>query len=188
MMKKLAIALALIASPLTAADFSVGSEAKSWKLQGEKPARFEAKVVDILCELTGDCPANCGDGRRQLGLLRTADNAMVFPNKNSQPAFTGANIEMLPFCGKQVDVDGLMIENPDLGAQNVYLLQKIREVEADEWTKANRWTKVWAKTYPEAKGKGPWFKRDPRVKDHIAKEGYFGLGLEADQTYYKENF
>ncbi len=187
-MKKLAFALALLASPLTAQDFSEGSEARSWKLAAEKPARFEAKVVDILCELTGDCADNCGDGRRQLGLLRTADDVLIFPNKNSQPAFTGANIEMLPFCGKQVEVDGLMIDDPELGSKNVYLLQKIREAGATDWIKANRWTKEWAKTYPEAKGKGPWFRRDPRVKEHIATEGYFGLGLDADKMYYEENY
>lgn len=188
MMKKLATALALIASPLAAQDFSENSEAKTWNLYAEQPARFEAKVVDILCEVTGECTDNCGDGRRQLGLLRTADDALIFPNKNSQPAFTGASVELLPFCGKQVEVDGLLIEDPDIGATNIYLLQKIREVGAADWTKANRWTKEWAKNHPEAKGKGPWFRRDPRVKALIAEDGYFGLGLEADQTYYDENF
>lgn len=187
-MKRLATALALIASPLAAQDFSEGSEAKTWNLYAEQPARFEAKVVDILCELTGDCAENCGDGRRQLGLLRSADNALVFPNKNSQPAFTGAVVELLPFCGKQVEVDGLLIEDPDVGAANIYLVQKIREVGTEEWTKANRWTKEWAEAHPEAEGKGPWFRRDPRVKAEIAEHGYFGLGPEADQKYYDENF
>ena len=187
-MKKLIVLLAFVASPLTAQDFSEGSEAKTWNLAGETPARFEAKVVDILCELTGDCPDNCGDGRRQLGLVRAADNVLVYPNKNSQPAFTGAAVEMLPFCGKDVEVDGLMIEDAELGAQNIYLLQKIRETGAEEWTKANRWTKEWAKNHPEAKGKGPWFRRDPRVKESIAKDGYFGLGLDVDKVYYEDNF
>ena len=188
MMKKLIALLACVASPLAAQDFSEGSEAKTWNLYAEKPARFDAKVVDILCELTGDCPDNCGDGRRQLGLVRAADDVLIFPNKNSQPAFTGAVVEMLPFCGKAVEVDGLMMEDPDLGAKNIYLLQKIREVGSEEWTKANRWTKEWAKNHPDAKGKGPWFRRDPRVKESIAKDGYFGLGLDADQAYYEENF
>ena len=43
--------------------------AEEWGLPGEEVVRFEAKVVDILCELTGDCPADCSDGTRQLGLL-----------------------------------------------------------------------------------------------------------------------
>ena len=41
---------------------------------------------------------------------------------------------------------------------------------------------------PDAKGKGPWFRRDPRVNEIIAREGYLGLGLEVDQTYIEENF
>ncbi len=187
-MKKLIALLAMMASPLAAQDFSEGSEAKTWNLYGEKPARFEAKVVDILCELTGDCAENCGDGRRQLGLVRAADNALIYPNKNSQPAFTGAAVELLPFCGKNVEVDGLMIEDPDVGAVNIYLVQKIRETGATEWVKANRWTKEWAKANPDAKGKGPWFRRDPRINGKIAKDGYFGLGLEADEKYYEDNF
>lgn len=187
-MKNLVATLMLLACPVTAQDFSEGSKAKTWNLYAEQPARFEAKVVDVLCELTGDCPDNCGDGRRQLGLVRAVDNVLVFPNKNSQPAFTGANIEMLPFCGKDVEVDGLMIDDPDLGSKNIYLMQKIREIDAAAWTNANRWTKEWAKANPGAKGKGPWFRRDPRVKDYIESDGYFGLGLDVDQTYYKENF
>ena len=81
--------VALIAAPASAQDFAAGSEAKSWNLYAEAPARFEATVVDLLCDMTGDCPADCGGGTRQLALLRTADNVLVFPMKNNQPAFTG---------------------------------------------------------------------------------------------------
>lgn len=186
-MRKLIFILALIASPLTAQDFSEGSEAKTWNLYAEVPARFEAKVVDVLCELTGDCAEDCGAGTRQLGLVRSVDNVMVLPMKNSQPAFTGAAEELAPFCNQMIEVDGLMIEDEDLGASNIYLVQRIKAGDAD-WIKANTWTKKWAKTYPEAKGKGPWFRRDPRVKNVIASEGYLGLGLEADAAYAEENF
>ncbi|WP_299676511.1 hypothetical protein [uncultured Roseobacter sp.] len=186
-MRKLTCLLALIASPLAAQDFSEGSEARSWNLYAEVPARFEAKVVDVLCELSGDCPDNCGDGARQLGLIRTADDVMVLPMKNSQPAFTGAVAELAPFCGQVIEVDGLMIEDEDLNARNIYLVQRIKAGEAD-WIKANTWTKKWAEAHPEAAGKGPWFRRDPRIKEVIASEGYLGLGLEADATYAEENF
>ena len=50
-MKHLIACLALIASPLAAQDFSEGSEARSWNLYAEIPARFEAKVVDDLSVL-----------------------------------------------------------------------------------------------------------------------------------------
>jgi len=183
----LCIAFAFV-TPTVAADFSEGSTARAWNLEGEQKAFFAAQVVDPLCTLAGSCVDNCGDGKRQLALLRTADDVLIFPLKNSQAAFSGATSELLPFCGKAVEVDGLLIENPDVGAKNVYMVQKIRNAGDAEWTKANRWTKEWAKAHPDAKGKGPWFRRDPRVNAEIAKEGYLGLGLDADEAFIKEWF
>ncbi|MBW4710655.1 hypothetical protein KX928_22935 [Roseobacter sp. YSTF-M11] len=187
MMRKLAMLAALLATPVAAQDFSEGSEAKSWNLYAEVPAKFEARVVDVLCELTGDCPDNCGAGTRQMGLVRTADDVLVLAMKNSQPAFTGAAEELAPFCNEVVEVDGLLLEDDELGARNVYLVQRIKAADAD-WIKANTWTKKWAAKHPEAKGKGPWFRRDPRVKEITGREGYLGLGLEEDATYAEENF
>ena len=189
-MKKWILSTLCAAMPLvvSAEDFSANSEAKSWNLFAEQPARFEAKVVDILCELSGDCPDNCGDGKRQLGLLRAADGVLVYPNKNSQAAFTGAALELAPYCQADVEVDGLLIEDPELGATNIYLVQKIRAVGESEWVKANTWTKKWAAAHPEAEGKGPWFRRDPRVNAQIAQSGYLGLGLETDEAFIKEWF
>lgn len=187
-MFKYLMAATLMASPLAAQDFSEGSEARSWNLYAEKPARFEARVVDLVCEFTGDCPDDCGAGKRQLGLLRTADDVLVLAMKNSQPAFTGAAVELQPYCNQTITVDGLLIDDPDLGAQNVYLVQTIVPPGGGDKIKANRWTKDWATANPEAKGKGPWFRRDPRIKDIIAEEGYLGLGLDADAAYIAENF
>lgn len=182
------LCLVALAAPAMAQDFSQGSEAKPWNLYGEQPARFEARVVDILCELSGDCPPDCGGGARQLGLLRAADGVLVYPNKNAQAAFTGAALELAPFCGRDVEVDGLMIEDADLGARNVYMVQKIRLSGDSEWIAANRWTREWAAANPGAKGKGPWFRRDPRVLAAIEENGYFGLGVEAEQPFLKELF
>jgi len=187
-MKKLIAFLAMMASPLAAQDFSEGSEARSWNLYAEVPATFEATVVDLVCEFSGDCPADCGAGKRQLGLVRTADNVLILPMKNSQPAFTGAAVELQPFCNQTITVDGLMLDDPELGAQNVYLVQTIVPPGGGDKIKANKWTKNWAAEHPEAKGKGPWFRRDPRVKAIIAEEGYLGLGLEVDEAYIAENF
>lgn len=183
----MAVVLAL-PQGLAAQDFSTGSEAKSWNLYAEQPARFEAKVVDLLCEVTADCPADCGAGKRQLGLLRSVDNVLVYPNKNNQPVFSGAAYELLPFCGQQVEVDGLMLADPDIGAQNIYQLQKIRAVGAADWIKADKWTKAWQAANPEITGKQPWFRRDPRVNAEIAATGYFGLGLDVDTAAIKEIF
>lgn len=180
-----ALFAATLASPAASQDFAAGSEAKPWGLYAEAPARFTATVTDALCAVTGDCPADCGAGRRQMALLRKADGALIYPMKNAQPVFSGAANELLPFCGATVEVDGLMISDPDLGARNVYLVQRIRAEGASEWTAANRWTRDWQAANPGATGKEPWFRRDPRIKAAINASGFFGLGLEQDRAILK---
>ena len=188
-MKRLIALITLLIAPalVHAQDFSQGSTAREWNLEGEQPALFEARVVDILCELTGDCPADCGAGKRQMGLVRTADNVMILAIKNAQAAFSGAAADMALYCNQTVEVDGLLIDNPDLGARNVYMVQKVR-VDGGDWVKANKFTKLWAKDNPDAKGKGPWFRRDPRIKALIAENGYLGLGLAVDDAFIKDWF
>lgn len=186
-MKHLAALLCLCATPGLAADFSAGSDAQSWGLPAEKPARFEAKVVDVLCTLTGDCPDNCGAGKRQLGLLRSADNALILPAKNGEP-FTGAVVDLLPHCGKMVEVDGLMIDDPAIGAHNIYAVQKLRAAGATDWADATGWVASWARANPEAPDDGEWFRHDPRINAMIGTTGYLGLGQETDAAYLKELF
>ena len=178
---------ACLATVAAAQDFSEGSKAKTWNLYAEVPATFEATVVDILCELTGDCPTDCGAGSRQLGLKRTVDDVLVLAMKNNQPAFTGAATDLAPYCNMTVQVDGLMIEDEDFPIRNVYLVQTITP-QGGETVKANQFTRKWAERNPDAAGKGPWFRRDPRIKGIIAQEGYLGLGLEEDEKYAEENF
>ena len=179
-----AAAIALLAVPAMAQDFSEGSKAKEWGLAYEQKSRFDAKVVDILCQLSGDCPADCGGGHRQMGLLREADGALILAVKNTQPVFSGAAVDLYAFCGQDVTVDGLMVVNEDIpGAPPVYQLQTVTP-KGGAPAKANRFTKVWAERNPEAaKKKGPWFRKDPRVNAHIAKTGYLGLGLDIDAAF-----
>ena len=187
-MIRLAAAFALIAGPAAAQqDFSEGSEAREWGLFGESKARFAATVVDPLCELAGQCDLPCA-GDRQVALVREADGVMVLPLKNGQPAFTGAAVELAPYCGQRVEVDGLLIEDEFVGAVNVYLVQRILPEGADEWVRANRWTEEWAEAHPEAAGEGPWFRRDPRIAAEIAEEGWLGLGAEADAAFIADEY
>ncbi|MEE9314778.1 MAG: hypothetical protein V3V02_09020 [Rhizobiaceae bacterium] len=179
-------ALSLV-SLATAADFSAGSKAKKWNLYGEEKATFSGKVVDVLCELSGDCPANCGDGNRNLGVVRASDNRLVLVLKNRQSAFNGATEDLLPYCNKKVDVDGLLIGEDEVVKAKFYMVQFIRVVGTEKWNKASLWTKRWAEKNPAAKGKGPWFRRDPRVKKQLAKSGHFGLGVDFDKKYIEEN-
>ena len=177
----------LLTASAHAADFSQGSKAKAWNLYGEEKAKFSGKVVDILCELSGSCPDNCGDGKRHMGIVRVADNQLIAVLKNRQASFNGAAEDLLPYCNKNVDVDGLMIGEDEASASRFYMVQLIRVTGEEKWNKTTRWTKQWRKKNPEAKGKGAWFRRDPRVKKQLAKNGHFGLGLEFDQKYIEEN-
>lgn len=154
--------------------FSTGSEARSWNLAWEETARFEATVVDMLCEVAGDCANECASGR-QLGLLRSADGVLTYPNKNDQGIFTGAAVDLAPFCGLEVEVDGLMIEDEYVGATNVYLVQMIRTLGDEEWTAANGWTDAWAEVFPDAAAQdGRWYRNDPRVMALMEDGGYLG--------------
>ena len=179
--------VAMTTSAGLAQDFTKGSNAKDYGLNEAVQSTFSAKVVDLLCEVAGDCADNCGNGNRQLGLLRDADNKLIFVLKNGQFSFNGPVEDLLPYCNKKVDVDGAMVGDPEEHNTQFYMVQFIKEEGAAEWNKANLWTKKWAEANPDAKGKGPWFRRDPRVKKQIEARGYFGLGKEADVAYAKEN-
>lgn len=180
-------AIALSSTIAIAADFTKGSKAKDFGLNEAIQSTFSAKVVDLLCEIAGDCPDNCGAGNRQLGLLRDADDKLITVLKNGQFSFNGAVEDLLPYCNQKVDVDGIMVGDPEEHNTQFYMVQFIKEQGAAEWNKANRWTKAWAARNKDAKGKGPWFRRDPRVLKQIEATGYFGLGKEADIKYAKEN-
>ncbi len=155
--------------------------AEEWGLPEEEVVRFEAKVVDILCVLTGNCPADCGGGARQLGLLDD-DGVLIPAHKNATP-FSGTTVELIGFCGKRVVADGLFTTNR---GYTLFALQFVREAPDGKWRRANRFVPRWAKQFgfaangPEAK---QWFRNDPRVKALIEVEGKLGLGPEADAKH-----
>ena len=180
------LGLGMVAGAANAQDFSKGSKAKKWGLIDEKKALFSGKVVDILCELAGDCVDNCGNGERNLAILRSADNVLVPVLKNRQPAFNGATEDLLPYCNKVVDVDGTLLGHGEGIKAKVFLLQLIRVKGTEKWAKASLWTRKWAEKNPNAKGKGPWFRRDERVKKQIQATGYFGLGHEEDKKFLEK--
>jgi hypothetical protein len=127
-----------------------------------------------------------------MGILRSSDGRFLLVNKNGQPAFTGAAIDLVPYCGQMVEVDGLLVGDlditPGLGDAKLFQVQTVRILGADTAKKTNLWTRDWKQRNPDVGGKGPWFRRDPRVMEQIEANGRLGLGQEADQKYIEETF
>lgn len=183
----IALALPAAAEP----DLSAGSEAQSWGLFGERNARFEAVVVDVVCALTGDCPEDCGAGGRQMALQRTVDDVLVLVAKNGEPIFSGATFDLAAFCARTVEVDGLLVGDPEITpglAAPVYQVQRVRALDGGAWTAADAFGGAWSDRYPEAEGDAPWYRRDPAIRARIEAEGYLGLGPEVDQAFIEEWF
>lgn len=185
---------ALMSLPAAAeGEFSEGSQAKGvGGVLGREPAVFTAKVVDVLCELTGDCSDSCGDGMRQMALLREADGKLVYVGKNSQN-FVGGAHELAPYCGQTVKVDGLLVGDPELTPSKVYMIQLLTAEGASEPKKTRTFRKVWLERNPtmadELKAnKNRWFRIDPGVMGQIEAHGWLGLGEEADKKYIAENY
>ena len=143
--------------------------AEEWGIDGEAKVRFEAKVVDVLCELTGDCPANCGGGKRQLGLLKD-DGKLLLAVKNVD-IFAGAVNDLISFCGKRIVADGLLISNPKMP---LFALQFKRLAPDGKWSRADQFGKDWSKANG-GKAAGQWFKNDKTIKKVIAEKGVFGI-------------
>jgi hypothetical protein len=184
-MRKFSIARAALLSALAvlatlAAIAGDARAAEEWGIDNEQAVRFEAKVVDILCELSGDCPAKCGAGKRQLGLLKD-DGTLVVAVKNFE-LFAGAANDLIPFCGERVVADGLLINDPRMP---IFALQFKRRARGGKWRRANWFIRDWAKTQGVARDSATakqWYNNDPTVKAVIARDGVFGIpGLKPEE-------
>jgi len=170
-MQRILIATGLLGLGLLAS----AQAAEEWGIEYEKKARVEAKVVDLACELTGNCPKNCGAGKRQLGLLMD-DGKLVPVVKNFEP-FAGAANDLIKYCNKRIVADGLMIENPKMP---MFTLQFSKLAKNGKWARANQFGKNWSKANG-GKNPGQWFRNDPAVISIIKKNGVFGIpGLKPE--------
>ncbi|MGF1608600.1 MAG: hypothetical protein ACFCUQ_04340 [Kiloniellales bacterium] len=159
----------IVLAALLLAPTGAALAANEWGIEHEVKARFQGKVVDILCELSGDCPADCGAGKRQLGILKD-DGTLVLAAKNNQP-FAGAVNDLAGFCGERVEVDGLMINDPLVP---LFALQFKRRLPDGEWSGGNQFGKDWLAANPDGDLKN-WFREDPLIKRVIAEQGVFGI-------------
>lgn len=153
----------LLAAPALAAD-GLG-------IAHEKIVTLKGRVVDLLCAVGGSCAAECGAGRRQLGLL-TEDGRLRVLAK-SPVDFAGAAADAAPHCGKSIEVDGVLIENP---AMVLLQIQAIRASADLPWTPAGAFLVQWRKAHGEA---AEWMRADPLAREIIAADGVLGIkGLE----------
>lgn len=180
------IALPVSLVPATAQE----SQVKGWgNLNGREAVVFRAKVVDVLCELTGECAEKCGNARRQIGLVRESDGKLILTAKNQQAGFQGAAADLYAYCGTSIMVDGLMVGDTDLSPTKFFQVHFIKPDHLEKWLPTKRWTRIWKRNNPEAaKKKGQWFRNDPAVQAEIRANGYLGLGAEADKKFIEENY
>ena len=159
------IATAVLAYGL--ATVAPANAADEFGIANEKVVQIEVTVVDIACTLTGNCPANCGAGKRQLGLM-TEDGKLRLPVKG-QTLFANAIPDLLPYCGKKVWIDGLLIENP---VMTIVHVQGMRENADQKWKQTEAFEAEWTAKNGKAE---EWQRADPLVKEVIAANGVFGI-------------
>lgn len=152
-------ALAAFCAPARAAD--------GWGIDHEKVVVLDGRVVDLACALKGDCPPDCGAGKRQLGLL-TPDGKLRAVVKGPVE-FAGPALDLLALCGKNVQLDGLLIENP---AIHIVMLQNIREKPEQPWARATAFETDWQARNGKAE---EWFREDKLVKRVIGEDGVYGI-------------
>ena len=137
----------------------------------EKPLEITGVIVDVVCELTGSCPANCGAGKRQLG-VKTADGALT-PIVKGVTIFANSIDTILPSCGKTLMLDGLLIDNPQM---RVYHAQRVKENLGDTWRMTDDFDALFQQKFGKT---DEWFRKEPRVAAEIADTGALGIkGLE----------
>jgi len=167
--------LSFIAAALASALFGlsqVALAADSWNLPNEEEVRFDAKVTDVLCVLSGDCPPDCGAGKRVLGLLKE-DGELVLPIKNGGP-FTGAVADLLPYCGTVVTADGLFTVNYGV---KTFAVQFLRPLDG-KWGRTNGFVNQWAAERglgAKDKQARSWFRNDETILEIVGEQGKLGL-------------
>ncbi len=165
---------------LLAACATPPGEIDSWPVTNAQKNGFSGEVVDVLCELNGNCPDNCGEGTRQLAIkTESAGTVLVAKNLNN---YSGASDELWPFCGEVIEINGLFTEHQGV---RFFQVQNVREPGGD-WLKATRFAQAWAERSEKPVSlAGNWQDHDERVQEIIDRDGRLGLGPEADQEYFK---
>jgi hypothetical protein len=138
-----------------------------WNIPHEKSVVLKGKVVDALCQLKGRCAPDCGGGKRQLGLAMADGSFRLVAKSNID--FAGSIRDLIGYCGREIEADGLLIENP---AITLFFVQAIRETPAQPWIPAERFKAAWEARNGKA---DEWWRADPEANRLIAEDGPFGI-------------
>jgi len=141
--------------------------AEPWGIPHERAAVLKGRVVDALCHLKGRCAPACGDGKRQLGLALADGRFRLVAKSNVD--FAGAINDLSPYCGREIEADGLLIENP---AVTLFFVQRLRESAGQDWIVAERFKADWEARNGKAE---EWWRGDPQANRIIAEAGPFGI-------------
>jgi hypothetical protein len=160
-MAALAVATALGFSPANA------NAAEAWGIPHEKPVVLKGRVVDALCHLKGRCAPDCGAGKRQLGIL-LADGTFRLVAKGNVD-FAAAIPDLIGFCGREIEADGLLIENP---AITLFFVQGVRADPSQPFVPSERFKADWETRNGKAE---EWWRADPEANRLIAEDGPFGI-------------
>ena len=163
---------------LTACATPVG-QVQKWGISGAEVAELSGEVVDVLCELSGNCAEQCGAGKRQLGIKTEQRTVLIAKDLNF---YTGAAQELWPFCNQQLVVNGQFTQT---GTTRFFQIQNVR-TPTGPWMSTGKFLENWAEKNGETLSKAEdWYRHDKRVNEILEKDGRLGLGLEADNAYFK---
>lgn len=154
-------------------------EVQRWGISGAEVAELSGEVVDVLCEVSGNCVDQCGSGTRQLGIRTEQGLVLIAKDLN---LYTGGAEELWPFCAKPLVVNGQFTESGNI---RFFQIQNVRSPDGP-WMSTKRFLEVWAeKNDKPLSTANRWYREDPRVDAVLEKDGLLGLGLEADNEFLK---
>ncbi|MBX2839166.1 MAG: hypothetical protein KTR35_20085 [Gammaproteobacteria bacterium] len=162
---------------LTSCATPVG-EVQRWSISGVEVAEFSGEVVDILCEVSGNCVEQCGGGERQIGIKTDTETILVSKDLN---LYTGGAEQLWRFCGSNLVVNGQFTQS---GNVRFFQVQNIKEPDG-EWQSATQFLETWAeKNGTTVSAAKRWYQQDERVTTILERDGRLGLGAEADDEYF----
>lgn len=168
----------LISIGLTACATPVG-QVKKWSISGSEVAELSGEVVDVLCELSGNCVDQCGAGTRQLAIKTEQRTVLIAKDLNF---YTGAAQELWPYCNQQLVVNGQFTQT---GNTRFFQIQNVR-TPTGAWMTTSKFLENWAEKNGESLSKAEdWYRHDKRVNQILEQDGRLGLGLDADNAYFK---